>query len=971
MLSVLLIHTTVVLTVTAQQNLTPFGMASQSSAFDLNDRSKGKPENAVNPPISDQYSLDHCSNTKLSPININEAWWMFTFPSNATYITDITIYYRENYAIRMSGFKLYVTNTSTIPPDGYLCYEDRFSLNPPYPNITQTIPCNKLGKYVIYYDDKGSVENSRSKVFLPVVELCYVDINGCQKTFWGSSCEISCAESCMEQHCFPGNGSCIFGGCSDKNCLKSNCDRDTAVCTEGCKIRRTGSYCDKYNMVFESSILINTTDNEQARLVKDGNLTSCVIAQGSNILVQVDLMEIGIVTEIYITLIVNTTNRGNHTIYASNASDLWVNGTVLYRGESVPTVINVSSIFRYLTYVSRNQNKFSELEVCEIGIVGCPPTHYGPLCSKLCPEYCSGPCDLETGNCTYGCANGWIGDKCELGPLCIEPNSKNLTTNCSPEIYQVYPASGPVNGGTLLTISGNYLGNNNDSISIDIGGVRCNNVTVTTPYTELTCVIGTYNATQTTGIFVSVNANRYSDLNAIYFTFKDPKILNFSPKKGILSGNTTVAIKGQYIDFEGQNRYTIYFCDGVFCIECSESQTIFSLQNPQIKCKTGISSEPRNMTQLNIVIDGLTELTLNETFQYLPDPTFNISTEIPKALQSGGVTFTIRGDGFNNVGSITVERVDNPCNVPEDTSTECETPPRLKNQPNNQRIDVHFDGVTIQFPIEYVEDPTFEMFQGIVLYDKESSIEIEGRNILNVARREDYHINIGLDGICLITDISMDNITCYPPKSVPRTNNIDDNTVHVIVNVIRIKVYIGDLQYNTKTSTGNGNTFVMIVGILVAGLVVSIIIGISAVLVLRRKKTKAATEFKMKIKAKEEIIQKASIEGERIANLRREDGNAYTEPDESVYDEINVEEEKSTRGNSYLDVNEGYDELGQRSPKNPYNQLQQTRDDIQRRDIKNNEMNADDQLQNNKRRNDYLSLFSGYEKPISRNDQQN
>ncbi|XP_063446092.1 plexin-2-like [Mytilus trossulus] len=871
------------------------------------------------------------------------------------------------YAYRMDGFKVYVTNTSTLPPDGYLCYEDPFSPRGPYPNITQTIPCNQLGQYVIYYDQYGSDETPN--VIDPVVELCYVAINGCQKHFWGSNCEISCAATCKAQQCFPENGSCIWGGCSDSNCLNSNCGGDTVVCTEGCKIRRTGSYCNKYNLVFDSSILFNTI--EQAGSVKDGNLSSCVTTQGSYIWIQVDLAEISIVTEIYITLIVNTINPGNHTIYASNTSHLWGNETVLYLGEALPDVINLSGVFRYLTYVYRNQNKFSEIEVCEIGIVGCPPTHYGPLCSKLCPVYCSGPCDLETGNCTFGCVNGWIGVKCELGPLCYEPNSKNLTTDCSPEIYQVYPTSGPINGGSVLTISGNHLGNINDSISINISGVICHNVTVTTPYTELTCVIEKYNGKQTTGIFVSVNANRYSNLSVIYFTYKEPRILNVSPNKGILSGKTTVAIQGQDIVFEGQNRYTISFCDNVFCIECSEVQTAFSKQIPYIKCKTGISSEPRNMTHLNVVIDDLTVLTLRKTYQYLPDPTFNISTEIPKALQSGGVLFTIQGEGFNNVGSITVERVNNPCDVPEDTSTVCETPPRLQNQPYNQTIDVHFDGVTIQFPIEYVEDPTFEMFKGIVLYDKESAIEIEGRSILNVARREDYHINIGLDGICLITDISMDNITCYPPKSVPRTNSTDDNTVYVIVNVIRIKSYIGDLQYKTETITEDDNTFVMIVGILVAGLVVSIIIGMSAVLVLRRKKTKAANEFKMKIKAKEEIIQKASIEGERIANLRREDGNAYTEPDESVYDEINVEEEKRTRGNSYLDVNEGYDELGQRSPTNPYNQLQQTRDDIQRRDIKNNEMNADDQLQNNKRRNDYLSLFSGYEKPISRNDIQN
>lgn len=57
------------------------------------------------------------------------------------------------------------------------------------------------------------------------------------------------------------------------------------------------------------------------------------------------------------------------------------------------------------------------------------------------------------------------------------------------------------------------------------------------------------------------------------------------------------------------------------------------MQNNYIKCKTGISTISRNMTRLTVVIDDLTVLTLNETFQYLPDPTFNISTEIPKALQ--------------------------------------------------------------------------------------------------------------------------------------------------------------------------------------------------------------------------------------------------------------------------------------------------------------------------------------------------
>ncbi|CAC5360076.1 PLXNA [Mytilus coruscus] len=459
----------------------------------------------------------------------------------------------------------------------------------------------------------------------------------------------------------------------------------------------------------------------------------------------------------------------------------------------------------------------------------------------------------------------------------------------------VYPASGPVNGGTLLTISGNHLGNANDSVYVDISG--------------------------------------------------EPKIIEFSPTKGILSGNTTITIMGLDIGFEGQNRYNISFCDDVFCIECSESEKVSSSNYSYIKCKTGKSIEPRHMTQLNVVIDDLTALTLNATFQYLPDPTFNISTEFPKSLQSGGALFTIHGDGFNNVGEITVERVDKPCDVPEDTSTECETPPRLQNQPNNQTIEVNFDGVTIQVTLEYVNDPTFERFQGIVEYDMESSIRIKGRNILNVARYHDYHINIGLDGTCLISYISMELITCIPPKSVPRTNKTDVTTVHVIV----------------------------IVGLLGAGLVGSVIMGMSAVSILRRKKTKAANKFKMEIKAKEEIIQEARRDGvsERRRNVRVEDGDEYAEPDGSIYDEINADEENNTRENSYLDVYDGYDELGQRSPTHPYNQLQITRDENQRPIMMNSEIHTDDKLHSNRLRNEYLSLSSGYEKPISRNDPHN
>ncbi|XP_052080402.1 uncharacterized protein LOC127718421 [Mytilus californianus] len=235
MLPIILIHATVVMTVTAQKNLTPFGNAMQSSQSGTG---KGIPENAINPPISNEYDLEICSQTTES--GYSTAWWMFEFSLGTAYIENIEIYYRENYAVRMNGFKLYVTNTSTFPPDGYLCYEDYYSPGGPYPNIHQTIPCNQLGKYVIYYDDIGSDEGN---IYGPIIELCYVAINGCFKGTWGTNCSDACPPKCTNQHCYPANGSCVWG-CDLQNCLNNICDKHTGACSEGCVPVFAGQFCN-------------------------------------------------------------------------------------------------------------------------------------------------------------------------------------------------------------------------------------------------------------------------------------------------------------------------------------------------------------------------------------------------------------------------------------------------------------------------------------------------------------------------------------------------------------------------------------------------------------------------------------------------------------------------------------------------------------------------------------------------------
>ncbi|XP_063398050.1 uncharacterized protein LOC134682973 [Mytilus trossulus] len=232
MLFVLLVQAAVQLTIRAQGNLTSYGKASQSTLF-----GGSNPQGAILPPITNNYTVASCSTTNTAGAPKN-AWWRFQFSFEFTFITEITIYYRKNYDYRMDGFKLYVTNTTTIPPVGYLCYEDS---DPGLPNITQNIPCNQLGKYVIYYDDKGDVETNTG----PVVELCYVEIIGCEKGMWETNCSESCSSVCIDQHCHPGNGSCVWG-CDEQQCLNKKWDKQTGVCTEGC-VNETSRICNCTN----------------------------------------------------------------------------------------------------------------------------------------------------------------------------------------------------------------------------------------------------------------------------------------------------------------------------------------------------------------------------------------------------------------------------------------------------------------------------------------------------------------------------------------------------------------------------------------------------------------------------------------------------------------------------------------------------------------------------------------------------
>jgi len=65
-----------------------------------------------------------------------------------------------------------------------------------------------------------------------------------------------------------------------------------------------------------------------------------------------------------------------------------------------------------------------------------------------------------------------------------------------------------------------------------------------------------------------------------------------------------------------------------------------------------------------------------------------------------------------------------------------------------------------------------------------STYFIQGRNLLAGAKKEEYFVQIGLDGKCLVKEMTDENITCLPPNEVPGTSHSDENVAAIMVQII-------------------------------------------------------------------------------------------------------------------------------------------------------------------------------------------
>ncbi|KAF0029816.1 hypothetical protein F2P81_018921 [Scophthalmus maximus] len=231
----------------------------------------------------------------------------------------------------------------------------------------------------------------------------------------------------------------------------------------------------------------------------------------------------------------------------------------------------------------------------------------------------------------YQCVWCSASRSCVYRELCPSPQ----TTQCpDPEITDIVPRFGPLNGRISVTIKGSNMGIKREDVKkITVAGVDC--VHQEERYsvsTSVVCEIGParrvppfdlpVELTNSGAVQIEVEGGR-SGTSRVMFTYRDPKPERVDPAKGPAAGGTVITIKGEHLDTATKDDIAVTV-GGVACEVLSFGE--------RITCKTGkyrgqkVPSDPLTVT---VRYGRNTTKDVPAAFQYSDNP--KITDYYPKA----------------------------------------------------------------------------------------------------------------------------------------------------------------------------------------------------------------------------------------------------------------------------------------------------------------------------------------------------
>ncbi|XP_023619579.1 hepatocyte growth factor receptor isoform X4 [Myotis lucifugus] len=327
---------------------------------------------------------------------------------------------------------------------------------------------------------------------------------------------------------------------------------------------------------------------------------------------------------------------------------------------------------------------------------------------------------------------GWCHDKCARLEECA--NGTWTQELCHPTIYEVFPTSAPLEGGTTLTICGWDFGFRKNSkfdvkkTRILLGNESCTLTLSESTTNMLKCTVGpAMNEHFNMSIIIS---NGRGTVQYSTFSYVDPIITSISPSYGPKTGGTLLTLTGKYLN-SGNSRHVSI--GGKTC-------TLKSVSDSILECYTPAQNSPTEFP-VKLKIDLANKVI--DSFSYQEDPIV-YKIHPTKSFISGGSTITGVGKNLHSVSVlrmvISVREAGRnftvACHHRSNSEIICCTTPSLQQLnlqlPLKTKAFFMLDGIHSKyFDLIYVHNPIFKHFEKPVMISigNGNVVEIKGNDI--------------------------------------------------------------------------------------------------------------------------------------------------------------------------------------------------------------------------------------------------
>uniref|UniRef100_A0A3Q3J4X3 Sema domain-containing protein n=1 Tax=Monopterus albus TaxID=43700 RepID=A0A3Q3J4X3_MONAL len=505
----------------------------------------------------------------------------------------------------------------------------------------------------------------------------------------------------------------------------------------------------------------------------------------------------------------------------------------------------------------------------------------------------------RTADPKYGCVwcGGAGGSRCVYQDSCA---SEIKHTCPAPVIQFLDPVSGPVEGGTVVTISGSNLGQRAEDIqnSVQVAGVPCS--VIHSRYevsSRIVCQTTSSGGEKSGQASVRVRGGGLG-MSAQIFSFQDPVLNSIFPQRGPKAGGSSLTIRGQRLRTGHLSEVSVLI-GGVTCME------------DQISCLSR-GSNRTGAHHITVRFGGAERHLQGLVYHYTPNP--NITAAAPsKSFLSGGRIIRVYGQNLDvvqepkmrvtlspldtlpprrrrsingrNEGNLTkeqdhqgplrrwrriipetdcpeetlchVKQYESRCTVNSSSLILCPTP-AVGSEVRRARIKVHFLLDSLHFDFSTMGNEAFSYEPNPKLYSLNqndpskpyyhkpgSIISVEGENLDLAIYKHEVEARIG-EGVCSVKTLTHNHLYCEPPAhqpSVAASKKQDgmDSLPEFTVKMGNLNFSLGRVQYDSHAQS----TFPLEaqVGVGVGASIVALIVLI-IVLIYRRKSKQAMRDYK-------------------------------------------------------------------------------------------------------------------------------